>query len=161
MIRHLLLLRHAAAAEKLPTQNDFDRPLTEHGIQQAVKVGAYMNSSGWVPQLIITSPAKRTLFTAKIVADAVRYPEAEIVPETSAYNGSVLQLYHALQQVNDGFTHVLLVAHNPGISYLGEWLTKNSDSELLPGGLLHIEFDVQRWSELREGSGKWLSKFQP
>lgn len=161
MIRHLLLLRHAEAAEKLAAQDDFDRPLTERGIQQAVKVGAHLEQLAWLPQLIMSSPAVRTRSTAKIVADKLHYPESEIVHEQQVYNGSVLQLLQTLQQLHPDFIRVLLVAHNPGISYLGEWLTKVPDTALKPGGLLRIEFQIKNWTELREGSGKLLGLFQP
>lgn len=161
MIRHLLLLRHAEAAEKLAEQNDFDRPLTELGIQQAVKVGAQITQQPWRPQLIITSPALRTHTTAKIVANSFNYPESEIIREQQLYNGSVLQLFQALQHVHPEFTQVLLVAHNPGISYLGEWFTKVPNTALKPAGLLHIEFQLNHWNELREGCGKLIRLFQP
>ncbi len=160
MIRHLLLLRHAETAEKLTVQNDFDRPLTERGIQQAVHVGTHLKQNRWKPQLIIASPSLRTLSTAKIVADSIHYPQSEIIQEATVYHGSVLQLYQALQQIHPDFTEVLVVAHNPGISYLGEWLTKVSTA-LQPAGLLRIEFQLPQWPELREGSGKWHSTFQP
>lgn len=161
MIRNLLLLRHAEAAERLAAQPDFDRPLTERGIQQAVKVGAYLQTNGWYPQLILASPAMRTHTTAQIVADALEYPESDILLEAGLYNGTVLQLFEAIRQVHADFTTVLLVAHNPGISYLGEWLTKVADSTLTPGGLLQIEFELPFWIDLHEGCGQWKRIFQP
>lgn len=161
MIRNLLLLRHAEAAERLALQNDYDRPLTERGIQQAVNVGHYLTTNEWQPQLILASPALRTRTTAKIVADAIGYPEGEILLEPVIYNGSVQHLYQCVRQVHTDFTTVLVVAHNPGISYLGEWLTKVPETALKPAGVLRIEFELALWSDLREGCGKWESIFQP
>lgn len=57
--RTLILLRHAKAQHPagLP---DLDRPLTDRGHADATAAGAWLASHGYVPDLVLCSPARRT-----------------------------------------------------------------------------------------------------
>jgi phosphohistidine phosphatase len=161
MMRDLFLLRHAEAAEKTGTQRDFDRPLTESGIRQATGVGVFLKKEKVIPHVIIASPAVRTWQTACIAASHIGYPEEEILADKNIYQASLSKLVNVLRQLHPDFLRVLLVAHNPAVSYLAEWLTKQPDTALSTGALLHVQLHMQSWQELREGSGKLLRDFRP
>lgn len=161
MLRDLFLLRHAEAAERAGTQRDFDRPLTDQGIRQATCVGVFLKSAGPLPNAILASPAVRTWQTACIAAGHLGYPEAEILVEKNIYQASLSQLVTVLRQLHPDFLRVVLVAHNPAVSYLAEWLTKQPDTALSPGALVQVQLRMQAWPGLREGSGKVLHAFRP
>jgi len=161
MNRNLILLRHAEAAEKTGTQSDFDRPLTEQGIRQATSSALYIKKEVRSVDVIVASPAVRTWQTACIVAHHTAYPEAEILKENILYEATVLDMVRVIQQLHSGFRQALLVAHNPAISYLAEWLTKHTNTGLTPGALINVHLHLGTWPELREGGGKLMHVYQP
>lgn len=67
--RRLILLRHGQAQPEDAKTADFERVLTARGAREAAEAGRYLVSAGWKPDLIIVSPAARTLATATIVAE--------------------------------------------------------------------------------------------
>jgi phosphohistidine phosphatase len=62
----LSLLRHAKAAQPLPGQQDFDRPLTERGRNDAAWAGRIL--AGFKPDLALVSAAQRTRETWDIAS---------------------------------------------------------------------------------------------
>ena len=54
-VKHLILMRHAEADWGL---NDFDRPLTKRGHQQAAQAGAWLAERGYIPEQIMASAGR-------------------------------------------------------------------------------------------------------
>jgi phosphohistidine phosphatase len=46
-----------------------------------------------------------------------------------------------------------MVAHNPSISYLAEYLSKAEIGDMKTGGIAAIEFNLTSWSQVDEGNG--------
>ncbi|MCV0397761.1 MAG: histidine phosphatase family protein [Rhizobiaceae bacterium] len=66
--RRLFLLRHAKASRDEPGLDDFDRPLTERGLDDAARIGQVMADRGWWPRRALVSPAVRTRQTWGLAA---------------------------------------------------------------------------------------------
>lgn len=56
-VKRLIIMRHAEADWGL---NDFDRPLTKRGHEQAAAAGAWLAARGYIPEQIMSSSALRT-----------------------------------------------------------------------------------------------------
>ena len=69
-MRRLLLLRHAKAERLQLAGSDQNRPLTERGRSDAVRVGAYLARHAFVPDGALVSPSARTRETWSLVAKA-------------------------------------------------------------------------------------------
>src|ERR1700749_294585 len=72
-MKKLLLVRHAKA-EKETGGKDFDRPLKYIGMQDAGYMADRLKDKSFIPELIVTSSALRTLTTAEIFADHLGLP---------------------------------------------------------------------------------------
>ena len=69
-LKTLLLLRHAKSSwEKLNNITDHDRSLNKRGKKDAPKMGKVIKELDIVPDLIISSSAKRAMDTAKLIAE--------------------------------------------------------------------------------------------
>jgi phosphohistidine phosphatase len=143
MQRRIVLMRHGHAQEG---QDDYERRLSEAGREAARRAGAALVKSGQVPDHVLTSTAPRALHTAELVAEACAYV-GSIQGERALYLANELQLLAALQRLPAGVRHVLLVAHNPGLSVLAHQLLQHS-RELRPAESASAEFDLDDWSEL-------------
>ena len=68
MLERLILLRHAKAVREHEAPSDFERGLTERGLNDAAAAGAAIAAVGWDVDVALASPAARTLQTLRTVA---------------------------------------------------------------------------------------------
>ena len=156
-MKSLLLVRHAQSTDKEPGQHDINRVLTAEGERQSHDIGNHLISEGIVPLLILCSSAVRTKQTASIVAECIQYPTSKIKTEHSIYESTTTNLLHLIQQLEESVESVLLVGHNPAVAALGEYLTAERIGNVEPADLLHIEFDIALWRDVKKGNGKLVS----
>ncbi len=78
-MKTLYLVRHAKSSWSNPALSDFDRGLNKRGKRNAPVMGKRMVVDGVKPDLIVSSPAKRALKTARIIAKEIGYPRKNIV----------------------------------------------------------------------------------
>ncbi|WP_212829278.1 histidine phosphatase family protein [Catellatospora sp. TT07R-123] len=120
--RTLLLLRHAKADRPVGLP-DPDRPLTDRGHADAAAAGAWLVHQGYVPDLVVCSPARRTRQTWHGVAVALSGAGSPTVHyERPIYEGSADDLLDVLRAVPPEHRTVLLIGHNPSISQLSALL---------------------------------------
>lgn len=113
----LILLRHGIAEDRRVGLDDADRRLTPIGIErtrQAVR-GLAMQYNGI--DAVLTSPKRRALETAELLAEAVGRPVEVCEPLA---DGTLNQVLGALTQRDDSVP--VLVGHEPQLSLLAEWL---------------------------------------
>ena len=143
----LLLLRHADAIDY--AESDLARPLSEKGHRQSLQVAQHLLTSEPKPSLILSSSALRTMETAQAVAEALKL---KVHPCDWAQPG--MQPLEALRELKayGDFTCVLLVGHQPDISFLAAKLLGNSHSEPLhisKASLLHLHLSSFDSAEFR------------
>ena len=146
----LYLLRHAQAAGSYDV-DDYQRPLTLHGIQQAQNVATSLPDI----KLCICSPALRT----KMTLDSLLKAEANIqktLYSDKIYNGPAGELMAAIQAQGDE-ENLLLIAHNPGIHQLADTLSTEDESKqrehlrfnYAPATLSVLECPIERWKDIQ------------
>jgi len=145
-MKTLLLLRHAKSSWKHPELSDHDRPLNKRGKQEAPRVGAWLRAQELVPDLIISSTARRARETAEKVAEASGY-EGEVELDEALYLADPEDCIAALRDVSDQHACVMVVGHNPGLEMLLETLTRSDD--LMPtAAVAQVSLPVERWRQL-------------
>lgn len=118
--RRLLLLRHAAA-EAGHGKPDAERALTPAGRRAAAALADAV--ADHPPELVLCSPARRTLETAEALG-------LEPTVEEELYLASTGVLLARLRAVDGAVGSVLLVGHNPGLERLASALS----SRIVPLG---------------------------
>jgi phosphohistidine phosphatase len=159
-MKQLLLLRHGHSGDKSSGYTDKERTLTIVGIQQASAVGIFLHDRNVNINTIISSSADRAVATANLVAERIRFNTDSIVVVDDLYNGSMGTYINVLGNC-DNHQHLLLVGHNPTISYLAEYLTQSASGDMGPGDLLVLSLDIQRWNELAQGKAMITTRFSP
>jgi phosphohistidine phosphatase len=148
-MRQLLLCRHAKSRWPDSDQEDSLRPLSARGERDAPRIGERLDRHGLHPSLVVTSPAVRARRTAKLLADALRYPRENIRLEPALYLASPTTLLAVVAAQDDDAERVLIVAHNPGLTDLTNHLLPDFDLDNLPtGAVIAIDFDAQGWADL-------------
>lgn len=157
-MKKLTLIRHAKSDWHSAADSDFDRPLNGRGQKAAPLMGQRLAERGASPELIISSPAIRAYQTANMIAEQIEYPETEIEFREEIYEASLKTLINIIEQLDDGRTEIILIGHNPGFTYLGQWLSPTAPDCLPTCGLLEMELPIDSWAHIYEGCAK-LSLF--
>jgi phosphohistidine phosphatase len=149
MNRYLYLIRHAQASENSAGQTDLQRELTPKGKSDAISLGQYLNPQKNKFDMVLCSPAVRTLTTAKLV-----FGNKNISVKQELYHANNLMMLNLARQTSNEFSHLVLVAHNPTISTFANAIDKEYLESLSPCTLVVLEFIDKNWEEINFGIGK-------
>jgi len=156
----LHLLRHAQSAEKQQGQSDKDRDLTSAGRKEAATIGHYLKKNNSGIEIIITSSAQRAQSTASVIFGILNLSSDLVVAE-DLYDASIRSLLEFTNQLDDDHKNVLLIGHNPHLSYFAEYLTGAEIGSLETAGLVSIRLNCNQWTEVKEGGGSMESYVYP
>lgn len=152
-MKKLYLIRHAKSSWEDPSLSDFARPLNSRGLKDAPLMAGLLKRKEILPDKIISSPAKRALSTAKIIAEELHFPLKDILKEESIYQGGINELTELVCKLDNQWTTVFVFGHNPGLSYLAEYLSGEHYGNIPTCGITAIEFNVDQWQEVSRSSG--------
>ena len=159
-MKTLLILRHAKSSWHNNHLPDHERPLNNRGQYDAPRMGKLMKQEDLVPDLIISSTAKRALMTAEAVALAMDYEKG--VQITRRFYLAPPEAYiKMLQTLDNQINCVLVVGHNPGVGTLVEQLT--GVYERMPTATLaQVALSIIQWSEfLKNTTGCLINVWYP
>lgn len=112
----LYILRHASAGTRRRNPLlDRKRGLDKEGKQQCLLIGAYLNALGVSFDAIVSSPLKRSLQTASLVATEIGF-EQKIAADPSLEPTGRLVDFEALLAKHARQENVLVVGHNPNLA---------------------------------------------
>jgi len=160
-MKQLTLVRHAAAEPEQFPARDFDRVLSDAGLEEVKKLGKFMNDKGLLPSHIVCSSANRTQHTASLLKDYCGSAALSFTASPLLYNASFQTLLDFLRNFSNEFHDLMLVAHNPGISQLATVLSSEHPYQFSTASGLCLKFEVQDWKELQNGSGKEIWYYNP
>jgi len=152
-MKTLYLIRHAKSSWKNIDSTDFDRVLNKRGIHDAPLIGKKLHELNFNPELIVSSPAKRTTITSQLVCEEVNYSFENIKFEPSIYEASLTQLKQLINLFPHEYHEVALIGHNPGITFLSNYLTDDFISNIPTCGVVKIELEIDNWNEIIQGIG--------
>lgn len=154
MPKKLFLVRHAKTEEGGIDKRDFDRVLTNRGLQDSTRLGKYFNTKNLKPDQVLSSDAARAYATAELIASQVGYEISRIHINHGIYEASVRTLFQLVSDLKDEWDSVMIVGHNPPINYLAEYLSGADIGHMYTGSCAVITFDTDSWMEVSQGSGE-------
>ncbi|MGQ9798603.1 MAG: SixA phosphatase family protein [Ignavibacterium sp.] len=146
-MRQLILIRHAKSSWSNPSLDDFDRPLNKRGKRDAPFMAKLLFEKKIHPQLIISSPAKRTKLTAVEFANQFGIGNDDIQWNSKLYLASLTTLLRILKQLDNNIKTVFLIGHNPGLTDLQNFLCKEEIDNIPTCGIVSMKSD-KKWSEI-------------
>ncbi len=156
--RELLLLRHGRA-ETGRLGDDRARALTDAGKRDIQRIGVYLHTHDWLPDVAIASPATRTHVTAEKTLKAGGRGIASLSTDERIYDAPLRALLRVLASPAASAQRVMLVGHNPGLSELLGYLCDQS-AAMRPGMLARISMP-EDWATLPRGSATLLDIVDP
>lgn len=108
------------------------------------------------PSLILSSPAVRAWETAKVVAQQIGYPLEFLQQESDLYLASRRKLIEIIGRQDNGFNSMLVVAHNPGLTDLANYLIAGLTDNLQTSGIVSINLASDEWDLRQTGDNELL-----
>lgn len=156
-MKTLYVIRHAKSSWDDMTIDDFDRPLNDRGKTDAPRMGKRLKEKNIYPGLLLSSPAKRALSTAKRISEALGYSKENIKTDRALYHAGSTQIFSVIKLLPDKFDTVMIFGHNPGLTDFVNDVGRSIDIDNIPTcGVVAFEFNIDSWKELREGLGTLL-----
>jgi phosphohistidine phosphatase len=154
-MKTLYLARHAKSYWKDQSIPDFDRPLNSRGKRDAPFIGEVLKDKKVIPDLIISSPAKRTKKTAIEIASKIGYSEKKILYNEELYEASSNTIIKVLNKIDEKYNSVMIFAHNPGLTLLNNHISNNYIENIPTCGIVALQLD-KKWNELSKNTCKFL-----
>jgi len=159
-MKTLLILRHAKSSRDDPGLDDHERPLNPRGLKDAPRMGQTLHEQGLLPDIVLSSTARRARHTAELAAETCGY-KAEIHLRRDLYSFDAGPYLQALAELPDDIQSAMIVGHNPAMEEILAKLT-GKVQPVPTAALVHIELPVQAWQELNgRVRGKLLHIWRP
>jgi phosphohistidine phosphatase len=152
-MKHLFIIRHAKAQKDQPGQKDFDRILTERGIEDAEKAGSLLKNHLLGRCFLLASPAARTAMTATIIGEKSGLKKSAIHFHPEIYQAYPDTLSGLLRNTPNDVDCIILVGHNPAVHLLTEAYTGRAIDRFPTCSVAGLSFDTDKWSAIDYQSG--------
>jgi phosphohistidine phosphatase len=161
-MKTLIVLRHGKAGPYArDRKGDKARSLTERGLRDAKTMGKLIGTLV-EPTLVVSSDAVRARQTAEIASEAFGY-QGKIKLEPDIYDADLDTLIDVVRGLPDTADVIMIAGHNPGFSDLSWALAEEGTPsvELPTAAFAHLEFDAEKWRDVRAGTGKLVGVHTP
>lgn len=153
-MKTLVLFRHAKSDWDAGFDSDQERPLNKRGKRDAKRMGRYLAGLG-VPERVVTSSAVRAVKTVELAAEAGGWA-SEILVEERLYEADPATVIAVIQEQPDAHGTLLVAGHEPAFSETARLLIGGGALRFPTGAMACIEFEVERWADVRAGAGQLL-----
>jgi phosphohistidine phosphatase len=156
-MKSLTLIRHAKSSWTDAALPDFDRPLNSRGQRDAPMMSDRIAHRKLAPDLLLSSPARRAITTARIFAEDMGFPGDAIRTDPELYGASATELMGILRSLSGGINRVFLFGHNPGLTELSSLLDRKARIANIPTcGVVHFALKVNTWKEITPGNARMM-----
>ena len=165
----IYIARHAKSSWDSNAKSDFDRPLSDRGLQNAINMGAELRKLKWRPEVVISSPANRAKQTCCILCENIGFSSDHIVWNNAIYAAYMVTLLHILNALPESKQSAMLVGHNPAmedllIHFCGNDLWESHAQKngklFTTGNIAKISFNGS-WSNLAMGNAELVQLLRP
>lgn len=164
-MKTLYLARHAKSDWNADANDDFSRPLSKRGINDAKKIGEALKLRDWKPEKIVCSNAIRTKQTCELLCNQAGFDFSSVVFEKRIYEASVITLLDVISEIPQAVNSLMLIGHNPGIEWLLLDLCKEVPAQhngkiITTGNIVKIQLDDE-WVKLHAAHGTLIDIIRP
>lgn len=156
-MKTLYLIRHAKSSWKDLSLKDFERPLNKRGKHDAPFMAKILLKKQVEFDKIISSNALRAKKTTKKISSELNIEKEKIEWNKHIYSARESSLFTMISKIKSKYNTVGLVGHNPELTNLSNILCNEHIYNIPTTGIVEIAFNVERWSEIKEKSGEFIS----
>ena len=150
----LYLVRHAKTEQDSIDDTDFSRVLKPRGLRDSTLIGSKLAADGKKPDINITSTAARAKQTAEILASKFGFGSNAIHQNEELYMASARTFLQVVNNLKNDWGSVMMVGHNPVMTYLAEYLTDYDMGYMPTGAVVAIKFPFEDWGMVSKSTGE-------
>lgn len=113
-MKKLILVRHAKSSWDFPDLDDFDRPLNQRGERDAPQMAERLLQNSIVPDVMITSGARRAFETAKVFSNKLCVAHVQV--NNKLFHASSAALFQIVRALPEATKSIMIFGHNPGLT---------------------------------------------
>lgn len=147
-MKNLYLIRHAKSDWNDESKSDFERGLNKRGKKAIVTMGNALKEKKVIPDLILSSSAKRAKLTAKGLAKEIGY-RGEIKYIDALYMAEPKTMQELIKGVNDKYDTLFLVGHNPETTELSNLMIDDAIDNVPTLGIVALDLPIDRWKKFK------------
>ena len=151
-MKKLWIVRHAKSSWSHHGLADHDRPLNGRGKRDAPAMGQIILENYIVPDVLITSTAKRARATCKQFRKAFGIDKNQVVKTRELYHASVAACIETIMSIDNEFDSAAIFGHNPTFTYLIHELTGQGPDNLPTCGCALVSSDAVEWKDFEAGN---------
>ena len=119
-------------------------------------MGQRLKALNVCPNLIVSSPAKRAITTAGLIADEIGYERDQIVANDVLYSAFPDDTLKIIRGTPASAQSVMIFGHNPTMTDLVNRLSDFTIDNVPTCGMFCARFDVGEWVDVAEGKGVFV-----
>ena len=171
-MKRLFLLRHAKS-DRSSDLDDFDRHLNARGRRAAPKIAEIMHQRGFLPDVVLSSPSRRTRETWELIAPELGFDRDKARLVDQLYLAPAKQILDLLRQLPAEVGSAMVIGHNPGLEDIAARLASEEQSTQGQSALAELgrkyptcaltvlDFPIANWAHLQLGAGAIVAFITP
>ena len=152
-MRNLYLIRHAKSDWSDENKSDFDRGLNKRGEKAILTMAKVLKEKKVMPDIILSSSAKRAKLTAKGLAKEIGY-SGKIKYIDALYMAEPETIQALIKDVNNTMNTLFIVGHNPETTELSNMLINDYIDNVPTLGIVALKLPIDDWKEFKMSKGK-------
>jgi phosphohistidine phosphatase len=160
-LRTIVFVRHAKSSWDDPALEDIDRPLSDRGERDAPALAIRLKEMNIVPDLIVTSPAKRARTTAKKFRKAFDLPKTDFITDLSLYDATPDDVVAVVQHLDNAKRSVFIFGHNPTLTFLANRFPGVRVDNVPTCGVLHVKTMAPTWDQWTPEISTFIGFYYP
>ena len=152
-MKNLYLIRHAKSDWNDESKSDFDRGLNKRGEKAILTMAKALKEKKVMPDLILSSSAKRAKLTAKGLAKEIGY-SGKIQYIDALYMAEPKTTQGLIKDVNNTVNTLFIVGHNPETTELSNMLINDYIDNVPTLGIVALKLPIDDWKAFKIEKGK-------
>ncbi|MBD3788786.1 MAG: histidine phosphatase family protein [Campylobacterales bacterium] len=145
-MKTIYLIRHAKSDWSAPDTYDAQRGLSKRGKKAIPIMAKALHEKHIKPDLIISSPAKRTKLTAKGLLKELGYSQ-KIIYQDDLYLADPDTMLSVVKSIDDKYRSIFLIGHNPGITEFANLMSDGEIENIPTLGIVALHCTSKRWED--------------
>ena len=146
-MKTITFLRHSKSSWDFDV-SDINRPLSELGINKIKKTSNSSKDTLNSAEIFFSSPANRAVHTCIIMANCLDIDLGKVVICNELYTFNMMEVFDFIRQIDNKFSNVLLIGHNPAFTEISNYFSENKILNLPTAKWFSLKFKSDNWTDI-------------
>jgi phosphohistidine phosphatase len=145
-MRKLIIIRHCKSSWSNSSLSDFERPLNNRGLKDGELMSEKLSLKISSVDLLLSSSSRRTVLTSKFFIDKIKINNVKYSDDF--YHSDHNKIIDKIQKVDNKVNSLMLIGHNPGLTYLVNHFSNIQLYNLSTAGIVVLDLLIDSWKEI-------------